>query len=44
MNVRDRVAASLTRYSMLLPGDKVGVAVSGGADSVTLLHVVSSTR
>lgn len=38
--LRERVAASLTRYSMLSPGDRVGVAVSGGADSVTLLHVL----
>lgn len=35
-----KVAASLTRYNMLKPGDRVGVAVSGGADSVTLLHVL----
>ena len=38
--LRDKVAASLTRYSMASPGDRVGVAVSGGADSVTLLHVL----
>ncbi len=36
----ERVAEILTRYSMLSPGDRVGVAVSGGADSVALLHVL----
>ena len=36
----DRVAGIITRYSMLAPGDRVGVAVSGGADSVVLLHVL----
>lgn len=36
----DRVAEILTRYNMLPPGTKIGVAVSGGADSVVLLHVL----
>jgi tRNA(Ile)-lysidine synthase len=36
----DRVAEILTRYSMMPPGAQVGVAVSGGADSVVLLHVL----
>jgi tRNA(Ile)-lysidine synthase len=40
LDLREKVAASLTRYSMLTPGDRLGVAVSGGADSVTLLHVL----
>jgi tRNA(Ile)-lysidine synthase len=35
-----RVAATIRRYCMFLPGDHVGVAVSGGADSVCLLHVL----
>ncbi|MBV9502618.1 MAG: tRNA lysidine(34) synthetase TilS [Acidobacteriaceae bacterium] len=36
----ERVAEILTRYNMLSPGDRVGVAVSGGADSVALLHIL----
>lgn len=36
----ERVAAAIHRHSMLAPGDRVGVAVSGGADSVCLLHVL----
>lgn len=36
----DRVAKIITRYSMLRAGDRVGVAVSGGADSVALLHIL----
>lgn len=36
----DRVAEIIPRYSMLTPGDRVGVAVSGGADSIVLLHLL----
>jgi tRNA(Ile)-lysidine synthase len=34
------VAEFITRYSMFRHGARVGVAVSGGADSVCLLHVL----
>jgi tRNA(Ile)-lysidine synthase len=40
--VLDRVAGSISRYNMLQSGHRVGVAVSGGADSVCLLHVLHS--
>lgn len=36
----DRVVQTINRYSMLTEGDRVGVAVSGGADSVFLLHAL----
>ncbi len=39
-NLVARVAEIIPRYSMLSPGDRVGVAVSGGADSVALLHIL----
>ena len=36
----NRVAETTYRYSMFSPGQRVGVAVSGGADSVALLHIL----
>ncbi|HYI94375.1 MAG TPA: tRNA lysidine(34) synthetase TilS, partial [Bryobacteraceae bacterium] len=36
----DRVSGTLSRYSMCSAGDHVTVAVSGGADSVCLLHIL----
>ena len=34
------MAATIERYGMFAPGQRTGVAVSGGADSVCLLHVL----
>lgn len=34
------MSGTLSRYSMCAPGDHVGVAVSGGADSVCLLYIL----
>jgi tRNA(Ile)-lysidine synthase len=36
----DGVAELMTRYSIASAGDRVAVAVSGGADSMVLLHVL----
>jgi tRNA(Ile)-lysidine synthase len=36
----ERVAEIIPRYSMLPQSGRVGVAVSGGADSVALLHIL----
>jgi tRNA(Ile)-lysidine synthase len=38
--VIERVAATIERYRMTGVGNRVGVAVSGGADSVFLLHAL----
>jgi len=38
--VIDRVADTLERYQLLQRGRRIGVAVSGGADSVFLLHAL----
>jgi tRNA(Ile)-lysidine synthase len=38
--VLERVAKFITRYSMFRSGERVGVAVSGGADSVCLLYAL----
>jgi tRNA(Ile)-lysidine synthase len=40
MSLAARVAAFAARHRMFLPGARLGVAVSGGADSVFLLHVL----
>jgi len=36
----ERVAAAISRYAMVQTGQRLGVAVSGGADSVCLLYVL----
>jgi len=40
----ERLVRTITRYSMFQPGQRVGVAVSGGADSVCLLHALCELR
>ncbi len=38
----ERVIQTIERYHMLAPGEHAGVGVSGGADSVCLLHLLAS--
>jgi tRNA(Ile)-lysidine synthase len=38
--VLDQVLRTVSRYNMLAAGARAGVAVSGGADSVALLHIL----
>jgi len=40
-SIEDKVRATIAKYDMLNPDDKILVAVSGGKDSVTLLHILA---
>ncbi len=40
LNLHNTVAATIERHAMLARGRRIGVAVSGGADSVFLLHAL----
>jgi tRNA(Ile)-lysidine synthase len=40
MSLFDKVVETISRYSMFGPGLRVGIAVSGGADSVCLTHLL----
>jgi tRNA(Ile)-lysidine synthase len=39
-----RVTGTIDRYHMVKPGDCIGVAVSGGVDSVVLLDILANLR
>lgn len=39
-SIEDQVQGNITKYDMLRPNDRIAVAVSGGKDSVSLLHIL----
>ncbi len=43
-SLENRVLETIRRGRVLVPGDRAGVAVSGGADSVALLRMLESLR
>lgn len=40
-SIEDRVRLAIRRYRMFNPDDRIGLALSGGKDSVTLLHILA---
>jgi uncharacterized protein (TIGR00269 family) len=43
-SIESRVRGTISKYQMLEPKDKIMVAVSGGKDSVTLLHILTKVE
>ena len=39
-----RVLDTIARHAMIRPGDRIGIGVSGGADSVAMLRIFAETR
>jgi len=43
-SIETKVKATISKYEMLEPDDRLAVAVSGGKDSVSLLHIMTKTE
>ncbi len=43
-SLKEKVLETIKRYSMIEPGDRVLVALSGGPDSVALLHILKDLQ
>jgi tRNA(Ile)-lysidine synthase len=43
-DLRRRILETIDRYAMLRPGDRLGLGVSGGADSVAMLRLFAELR
>ncbi len=41
-SIIEKAKRTISKYKMLRHGDRVGVAVSGGKDSLALLHILST--
>jgi tRNA(Ile)-lysidine synthase len=43
-DIHSRVLETIGRHAMIRPGDRIGVGVSGGADSVAMLRIFAGLR
>ena len=44
MDIHKRVLESISRHAMIRPGDRIGIGVSGGADSVAMLRIFTDLQ
>ena len=43
-SIERKVLETIRNYSLIQPGDKIGIAISGGKDSITLLRILCTLR